>query len=128
MAYYRTVHHSVFNKIVPTFSVMGEFILRKYYGPSNAAKTIERHYASFIDEKAFQEMVDVGLDLVLIPFSHWATITLAGDSLVQIIFGRYILQANEYARKRGLRVNLDLYNVPGGANDCNHIGKLRLIG
>ncbi|PUU81085.1 glycoside hydrolase superfamily [Tuber borchii] len=128
MAYYRTVHHSVFNKIVPRFRVVDEFTLRKYLGPSNAAKTIERHYASFINETAFQEMVDVRLDLVLIPFGHWATITLAGDSLVRIIFGRYILQANEYARKRGLRVNLDLHSVPGGANDCNHIGKLRPIG
>lgn len=119
---------SFFNKIDPRFGVVDEFTLSKYLGPTNAAKTIEQHYASFINETAFQEMRDAGLDHVRIPFGYWAVMTLEGDSFVPMISWRYLLRAIEYARKYGLRVNLDLHSVPGGANGWNHSGKIGPIG
>jgi len=76
---------SLFDKIDPRFGVVDEFTLSKYLGPTNAAKTIERHYASFINEIAFQEIRDAGLDHVRISFGDWAVMTLDGDSFVPMI-------------------------------------------
>ncbi|PUU81696.1 glycoside hydrolase superfamily [Tuber borchii] len=70
------------NKIDPRFGVVDEFTLSKYLGPTNAAKAIERHYASFVNEAAFREIRDAGLDHVRIPFGYWAVMTLEdGDIL-----------------------------------------------
>jgi len=119
---------SFFSKVDPRFGVVDEFTLSKYLGPTNAAKTIERHYASFVNETAFREIREAGLDHVRIPFGYWAVMTLDGDPFVPMISWRYLLRAIEYARKYGLRVKLDLHSVPGGANGWNHSGKLGPIG
>ncbi|KAG0637168.1 glycoside hydrolase superfamily [Tuber brumale] len=125
---WRIIEHfitpSFFNKIDPRFGVVDEFTLSKYLGPTNAAKTIERHYASFVNEAAFQEIRDAGLDHVRIPFGYWAVMALEGDSFVPMISWRYLLRAIEYARKYRLRVKLGLHSVPGGANGWNHSGKI----
>ncbi|RPA96649.1 glycoside hydrolase [Choiromyces venosus 120613-1] len=119
---------SFFDAIDSKFGVVDEFTLSKHLGPTNAAKTIEKHYANFINETAFREIREAGLDHVRIPFGYWAIMTLEGDSFVPMISWRYLLRAIEYARKYGLRVKLDLHSVPGGANGWNHSGKLGPIG
>ena len=40
---------------------------------------------------------------------------------------RYILRIVSWARKYGLRVNIDLHTVPGSQNGYNHSGKLGSI-
>jgi glucan 1,3-beta-glucosidase len=37
---------------------------------------------------------------------------------------RYFLKAIEWARKYGIRINLDLHAVPGSQNNWNHSGRL----
>ncbi len=37
---------------------------------------------------------------------------------------RYFLKAVEWARKYGLRINLDLHSLPGSQNGWNHSGRL----
>jgi len=37
---------------------------------------------------------------------------------------RYFLKAIQWARKYGLRINLDLHAVPGSQNGWNHSGRL----
>ncbi|CUS13023.1 unnamed protein product [Tuber aestivum] len=119
---------SFFDKIDSKLGVVDEFTLSKHLGPTNAAKTVEQHYANFINESAFREIKEAGLDHVRIPFGYWAVMTLDGDSFVPMISWRYLLRAVEYARKYGLRVKLDLHSVPGGANGWNHSGRLGKIG
>lgn len=41
---------------------------------------------------------------------------------------RYFLKAIEWARKYGLRINLDFHAVPGSQNGWNHSGKLGKVG
>lgn len=43
------------------------------------------------------------------------------------LFHRYFLKAIKWARKYGLRINLDLHAVPGSQNGWNHSGKLGTI-
>lgn len=41
---------------------------------------------------------------------------------------RYFLKAIQWARKYGLRINLDLHAVPGSQNGWNHSGRLGTVG
>jgi len=41
---------------------------------------------------------------------------------------RYFLKAIKWARKYGIRINLDLHALPGSQNGWNHSGKLGTIG
>ena len=41
---------------------------------------------------------------------------------------RYFLKAIQWARKYGIRINLDLHALPGSQNGWNHSGRLGTIG
>jgi glucan 1,3-beta-glucosidase len=89
----------------------------------NAAATLEKHYSTFITEGDFKAIADAGLDHVRIPFSYWAIKVYDSDPYVVGVSWRYLLRGIEYARKYGIRVNLDLHAVPGSQNGWNHSGK-----
>lgn len=63
---------------------------------------------------------------LVIPF--WAIETIEGEPFVEGVAWQYVLKALTWARKYGLRVNLDLHTVPGSQNGWNHSGKLGNIG
>lgn len=46
---------------------------------------------------------------------------------IGFLYLRYFLKAVEWARKYGLRINLDLHTLPGSQNGWNHSGKLGTI-
>ncbi|KAL7266206.1 hypothetical protein RUND412_011257 [Rhizina undulata] len=119
---------SFFSEWDPRLGVVDEFTLSKQLGPTEAAETLEKHYSTFINADTFRQIRDAGLDHVRIPYGYWAVLTLPGDSFVPMISWRYLLRAIEYARKYGLRVNLDLHSVPGNANGWNHSGRIGPIG
>jgi glucan 1,3-beta-glucosidase len=103
-------------------SIIDEYGLTAKLGKS-AAETLEKHYSTFITEADFKAIADAGLDHVRIPFSYWAIKTYDSDPYVVGVSWRYLLRGIEYARKYGLRVNLDLHAVPGSQNGWNHSGK-----
>ena len=103
--------------------IVDEYSLCKHLGPEKAAETLEKHYATFITEADFKAIADAGLDHLRIPFSYWAVTTYEGDSYVPNISWRYLLRGIEWARKYGLRVNLDLHALPGSQNGWNHSGR-----
>lgn len=107
--------------------IIDEWTLCKQLGPS-AASTLEAHYASFITEDTFKAIAAAGLDHVRIPFSYWAVEVYDGDPYVFRTSWRYLLRAIEWARKYGLRVNLDLHGLPGSQNGWNHSGRWGSIG
>lgn len=119
---------SLFNSYKANQGIVDEYTLSKQLGPSQAAKVLEKHYALFMTEKTFQEVQDAGFDHVRIPFSYWAITTYPGDPYVPKISWRYLLRGIEYARKYGLRVNLDLHALPGSQNGWNHSGRQGNIG
>ena len=103
--------------------VVDEASLCEHLGPEEAAKTLEQHYATFITEQDFQDIVNAGLDHLRIPYSYWAVETLPDDPYVSRISWRYLLRAIEWARKYGLRIKLDMHGVPGSQNGWNHSGR-----
>ncbi|KFX88558.1 hypothetical protein O988_08975, partial [Pseudogymnoascus sp. VKM F-3808] len=109
--------------LFPDTSIVDEYSLCKKLGPKDAAKTLEKHYSTFITEDDFKAIAAAGLDHVRIPFSYWAVKTYAGDPYVPGISWRYLLRGIEWARKHGLRVKLDLHGAPGSQNGWNHSGK-----
>jgi glucan 1,3-beta-glucosidase len=119
---------SFFNSYKPNQGVVDEYTLCAELGPSQAAKVLEKHYARFVTEQTFREIQAAGLDHIRIPFSYWAITTYPGDPYVPKISWRYLLRAIEYARKYGLRVNLDVHGLPGSQNGWNHSGRLGAIG
>lgn len=119
---------SLFNSYKQNQGIVDEYTLSKELGPSQAAKVLEKHYALFMTEQTFIDVQAAGFDHVRIPFSYWAVTTYPGDPYVPKISWRYLLRGIEYARKYGLRVNLDVHALPGSQNGWNHSGRQGDIG
>jgi glucan 1,3-beta-glucosidase len=49
-------------------------------------------------------------------------------TLLFLLVVRYFLKAIEWARKYGLRINLDFHSLPGSQNGWDHSGKKGTIG
>ena len=108
--------------------IIDEWTLTTYLGASGAKSTLEKHYATFVSEQTFIDIAAAGLDHVRIPFSYWAVVTYDGDPYVFRTSWRYLLRGIEWARKHGLRINLDVHGLPGSQNGWNHSGRQGTIG
>ncbi|KAI2463731.1 glycoside hydrolase family 5 protein [Annulohypoxylon bovei var. microspora] len=108
-------------------NIIDEWTLCSHLGVKTAASTLEKHYATFVTEQTFQEIQAAGLDHVRIPYSYWAVQTYDDDPYVFRTSWRYLLRAIEWARKYGLRVNLDLHGIPGSQNGWNHSGRQGVV-
>ncbi|GAA5863868.1 hypothetical protein JCM8547_006089 [Rhodosporidiobolus lusitaniae] len=94
---------------------------------NNLTNAITEHYETFITEKDFAQIAGAGLNWVRIPIGWWAVETWDGEPFLEGVAWTYFLKAVGWARKYGLRVNLDLHAVPGSQNGYNHSGKLGSI-
>lgn len=103
--------------------IIDEWTLCTHLGPSGALSTLEKHYSTFVTEQTFIDIANAGLDHVRIPFSYWAVTTYDGDPYVAHTSWRYLLRGIEWARKHGLRINLDVHGLPGSQNGWNHSGR-----
>lgn len=119
---------SFFNRFSTSDGVIDEWTYTKKLGPVAAAQALESHYSSFITEQSFADIASAGFDHVRISYSYWAVTTYDGDPYVPKISFRYLLRGIEWARKHGLRVNLDLHGAPGSQNGWNHSGRQGVIG
>ena len=119
---------SLFSSYKANQGVVDEYTLTAQLGPSQAAKVLEKHYALFITEQTFRDVQAAGFDHIRIPYPYWAVATYPGDPYVPKISWRYLLRGIEYARKYGLRVNLDVHAFPGSQNGWNHSGRQGVIG
>jgi aryl-phospho-beta-D-glucosidase BglC (GH1 family) len=68
-----------------------------------------------------------GLNWVRIPLPFWAIETYPNEPHLPKVSWKYFLTAIEWARKYGLRINLDLHAIPGSQNGWNHSGKMGQI-
>ncbi|KAM0787134.1 hypothetical protein ACM66B_006385 [Microbotryomycetes sp. NB124-2] len=91
-------------------------------------RTIERHYDTFITEEDFANMAAAGINWVRIPLPHWAVQSFDGEPFVSQVAWKYFLKAILWARKYGIRINLDLHTVPGSQNGWNHSGRYGSVG
>ena len=87
------------------------------------AKVIEEHYATFITEEDFAQIAAAGLNWVRIPIPYWAVEKFPEEPFLERVAWKYFLKAIEWARKYGLRINVDLHTIPGSQNGFNHSGK-----
>ncbi|SMQ46023.1 unnamed protein product [Zymoseptoria tritici ST99CH_3D7] len=119
---------SFFDGYTSRDGVVDEYTLTTKMGPITAKQTLEKHYSSWIQESTFKEIQAAGFDHVRIPFGYWAVTTYDGDPYVPKVAWRYMLRGIEWARKYGLRINLDLHGAPGSQNGWNHSGRQGAIG
>ncbi|KAF8329749.1 glycoside hydrolase superfamily [Cantharellus anzutake] len=88
---------------------------------------LENHYATFITEEDFALIAAAGLNFVRIPFPYWAISVFPGEPFLEGTAWKYFLKAIQWARKYGIRINLDLHAIPGSQNAFNHSGKFGLV-
>ncbi|KAG8722336.1 hypothetical protein FRC08_003779 [Ceratobasidium sp. 394] len=88
------------------------------------AEVIENHYATFITEEDFAEIAGAGLNWVRIPLPYWAVEKYDDEPFLEGVAWKYFLKAIEWARKYGIRINVDLHTIPGSQSGFDHSGKL----
>ncbi|KAG7087419.1 hypothetical protein E1B28_013387 [Marasmius oreades] len=91
--------------------------------PAMGADQLEDHYKTFITEKDFAEIAGAGLNYVRLPLPYWAVETHTSEPYIPKVAWKYFLKAVQWARKYGIRINLDLHTVPGSQNIWNHSGR-----
>ncbi|KAK7449688.1 hypothetical protein VKT23_013161 [Stygiomarasmius scandens] len=85
---------------------------------------LEDHYKTFITEQDFAEIAGAGLNYVRIALPYWAIEVRGDEPFLEGVAWKYFLKAIEWARKYGIRINLDLHTLPGSQNGWNHSGRL----
>ncbi|KAF7441072.1 hypothetical protein PC9H_001421 [Pleurotus ostreatus] len=101
-----------------------EWTLTENLRRDNKMDVLENHYKTFITEKDFADIAGAGLNYLRVPIPFWAVETKPGEPFLQGTAWTYFLKAIQWARKYGLRINLDLHAVPGSQNGWNHSGRL----
>ncbi|KAI9509662.1 exo-beta-1,3-glucanase [Russula earlei] len=94
---------------------------------SGGLSQLEQHYKTFITEQDFAEIAGAGLNYVRIPLPYWAIDTWNDEPFLKQTCWTYFLKAIKWARKYGLRINLDFHSLPGSQNGWNHSGRLGTI-
>ncbi|KAF5357818.1 hypothetical protein D9756_001676 [Leucocoprinus leucothites] len=95
---------------------------------SGGINQLEDHYKTFITERDFAEIAGAGLNYVRIPIGYWAVETRGEEPFLAHTSWQYFLKAIKWARKYGIRINLDLHALPGSQNGWNHSGRLGTVG
>ncbi|KAG1870210.1 glycoside hydrolase family 5 protein [Suillus subalutaceus] len=90
---------------------------------SGGLRQIETHYSTFITEQDIAEIAGAGLNWIRLPIPFWAIETWDFEPFLEKVCWPYILRVLQWARKYGIRVNLDLHTIPGSQNGFNHSGK-----
>ncbi|KZP01260.1 glycoside hydrolase family 5 protein [Calocera viscosa TUFC12733] len=109
----------------PPYNAQDEWTLTNSMNAvGNATALMEAHYATFITEQDFARIASAGLNWVRIPVPFWMIEVYANEPFVPHVSWQYFLKAIQWARKYGLRINMDLHTIPGSQNGWNHSGKL----
>lgn len=85
---------------------------------------LETHYKTFITEQDFAQIAGAGLNYVRIPLPYWAIEVRNNEPFLPKTAWTYFLKAIKWARKYGIRINLDFHALPGSQNGWNHSGRL----
>lgn len=80
-------------------------------------------FRTFKTERDFAQIAGAGLNWIRLPIPYWLIEVYPGEPFLANVGWAYFLKALSWARKYGLRVNLDLHAVPGSQNGYNHSSK-----
>lgn len=86
------------------------------------------HYETFMTEQDFAQIAGAGLNWVRISIPYWFLETYEGEPYLEQVGWPYFVRALDWARKYGLRVELDFHAHPGSQNGQNHSGKFGSVG
>ncbi|KAG8955546.1 hypothetical protein FRC03_011098 [Tulasnella sp. 419] len=106
-------------------NAVDEYTLSQQLAANGGIGQLEDHYKTFITEEDFALIAGAGLNWIRLPIAFWALEIWDGEPFLEHVSWKYVLKAIEWARKYGLRINLDLHAVPGSQNGWNHSGRLR---
>ncbi|KAH8103524.1 glycoside hydrolase family 5 protein [Cristinia sonorae] len=109
--------------------------LRNLPSGNNLTSALEDHYNTFITEEDIAAIAAAGLNWIRLPVPFWAISTwdnvgvdeagnVVSEPYATGLCWKYILRMFRWARKYGLRIELDLHTAPGSQNGYNHSGKL----
>ncbi|KAI8998465.1 glycoside hydrolase [Trametes punicea] len=116
---------ALYEKYVNTSTpAVDEWHLTQLMQADGSISDLENHYKTFITEKDFADIAAAGLNFVRIPIPYWAIEVRENEPFLPKTSWTYFLQAIQWARKYGLRINLDLHSLPGSQNGWNHSGRL----
>lgn len=102
-----------------------EYTLSNYYrSQGKLEEVLEHHYDTFITEKDFADIAAAGLNWIRLPIPFWMIETQDDEPFYAGGSFKYFQKAVQWARKYGLRINLDLHAAPGSENGFNHSGRL----
>jgi glucan 1,3-beta-glucosidase len=104
-------------------TAIDEYTLSQNMG-DNLTAAMTEHYETFITERDFAEIASAGLNWIRLPIAHWAIETWPEEPYLERVSWKYVLKAIQWARKYGIRIQLDLHTVPGSQNGWNHSGKI----
>ncbi|BEI86816.1 hypothetical protein CcaverHIS002_0701620 [Cutaneotrichosporon cavernicola] len=110
----------------PAGTTVDEYTLSINMG-TDLEKAMTEHYDTFITERDFMEITAAGLNWIRLPIAHWAIYKDPSEPYLERVSWTYVLKALGWARKYGIRVNLDLHTAPGSQNGWNHSGKIGAI-
>lgn len=90
-------------------------------GYDEAEARLKEHWDSFYNESDFEDIKNLGLNMVRIPIGYWAFEALEDDPYV---YGaqEYLDKAIEWAYNNDLKVWIDLHGVPGSQNGFDNSG------
>ncbi|ODV60765.1 glycoside hydrolase family 5 protein [Ascoidea rubescens DSM 1968] len=91
-------------------------------GKENATERLIAHWDTFYNESDFEDIENLGLNLVRIPLGYWAFKVLDDDPYVTGYQEAYLDKAIEWAEKYNLKVWIDLHGAPGGQNGFDNSG------
>ncbi|KAJ7118711.1 glycoside hydrolase superfamily [Mycena epipterygia] len=122
-----SLYQTLQSRTTTTVTVIDEWTLIQAMEADTAnggVSQLEDHYKTFITEQDFMQIAAAGLNYVRIPLGYWAIEVLDGENFLPKTSWTYFLKAVQWARKYGLRINLDLHALPGSQNGWNHSGRL----
>ncbi|GAA94045.1 glycoside hydrolase family 5 protein [Mixia osmundae IAM 14324] len=90
---------------------------------TNYAAGMESHYDTFVTEQDFAQIAGAGLNWIRLSVPFWMIETYPGEPYLEGVAFKYFLKAITWARKYGIRINLDLHTAPGSQNGWNHSGR-----
>ena len=102
---------ALFEKYYNTTHPVDEWTLTTSMQAANALGDLEDHYKTFVTEQDFAQIAAAGLNFVRIPLPYWAIEVRPGEPFLANTAWTYFLKAIEWARKYGLRINLDLVRL-----------------
>ncbi|CCH61156.1 hypothetical protein TBLA_0E00950 [Henningerozyma blattae CBS 6284] len=91
-------------------------------GHTEAQNRLIDHWSTFYTAQDFQDIADMGFNMVRIPVGYWAFKTLENDPYVTGYQEFYLDQAISWAKKAGLKVWVDLHGAAGSQNGFDNSG------